>query len=249
MKLRSILVTFTLTAIFLIPAELSARNVVFLGLSGPDGASVGKSLEPRIQKRLSAMKEFKTGDFIQSRRYREKINFDGHPVVSRTLVEKLEAIAPDSTLFVWGTVKDYRIRPERYLFLGAQIKGNITIDFTIYNLADKSYSYSGEVKAEAVKKKGFVLFRSVNNEVHISALDRTWILEKLQKKISEESASLISIIAKSASFPEEKIDDPEIEKHKVPSVEDVYSVPEVETPKDSLTEGREEITDSPTAEK
>lgn len=247
--LRNFLIVIASTA-FLIPATLHARNIVFLGLSGPEAASMEKSLEPKLRSRLSTMQEFKTADFIQSRHYTEKLNFDLYPVVSEALVEKLEAIAPDSAIFVWGTVKEYQIRAKRQFLLGARIEGKLTINFTMYNLADRSYAYSGEVKADAVKGKGLVLFRPVDQAVHISALDRADLLEELENEITEGSASLISIVARSAEFPaEEEESDQKVEKYKVPSVEDVYTVPEVDTPDDSTEEDIRKRLDSTAAGK
>ncbi|MFP4015133.1 MAG: hypothetical protein ACLFVQ_13685 [Chitinispirillaceae bacterium] len=249
MILRNFFIVIAAAAL-LIPANLSARNIVFLGLSGPEAASIEESLEPKLRSRLSTMRDFKTADFIKSQQYKDKISFDRYPVVSEALVRKLEAIAPDSAIFVWGTVKEYQIQPKRHLLLGARIEGKLTINYTMYNLAERSYAYSGEVKADAVRGKGIVLFRPVDQAVHITALDRIELLEELENEITEGSASLISIVARSAKFSSKTEEsDQEVEKYKVPSVEDVYKVPEIDAPENSSKEEIRERLDSTAEEK
>ena len=50
---------------------------------------------------------------MQTQTLRRKVGFDEFPTVSRKLVEMLKQYCTDTTVFVWGTIKDFSIRGER----------------------------------------------------------------------------------------------------------------------------------------
>lgn len=217
------------TIIFLLSAfsVCFGEDVVFIGLSGENAPAVEKTYDRLLRERLSVMPGIKAVDYLQTQRYREQINFEDYPTVSRVLVESLNKLVSDTTLFVWGTVKEYRISAIRKNLIGSALKGELTIGLNIYNSAHQTYAYAGNVKASVSKSKGLIFFSRLDRAVHISALDRTEMLEELESKAVANSARMISAITK---IVEKGTRTADVEQYKVPSLSDVFSVPSMEAP-------------------
>ncbi len=206
-----------------------AGNVVFLGLSGPEAPSIEESFETLLREQWSTSSDYKLADYIECQRYKEKIRFEEYPTVSVELLKKLAPYTPDSSLLVWGKIKELKLWPERRLLCFSRIKAEITISYTLYNLANSTVAYSGEVKASSWKNKGLILFNPVQRAVHISAIDRAELTEKLQADAARASGKLIALVIRSTKFPETKSEpDTKIETYKVPSSTDIFTEPKVE---------------------
>jgi hypothetical protein len=218
----------TITIILFFAFVCSAKDIAFIGLNGEKAPAVEKTFDRLIREHLSVIPDVKSVDYLQIQKYQQIIFFSDNSTVSESLVELLEKYAPESTLFVWGWVKDYRITAVRRKLFNAALKGELTIGLTMYSLSEKKFAYSGNVKAEDYKSKGLIFFGSVDQSVHATALDRAEILEKLVNQAVENSGRIISAVAKSQTFTNNK--DSDVQQYKVPSISDVFSVPSLEAP-------------------
>ena len=219
------------TVLFAIILNISicfaGSEVVFIGLYGEGAPAVEKTYDRLLREHLSVLPQIHSADYVQSQRYSNMIKFDTYPTVSENLVKSLITLASDTTLFVWGTVKEYRIKPIRKAFFFSKLKGELTIGLNMYSLSRGEYAYCGNVKAVAFKSKGMVGFRPVEKITHISALDRAEILEKLEYDAVEASGRMISAVVRSESSQTDK-DEAGVDSYKVPSMSDVFSVPSVD---------------------
>lgn len=197
--------------------SFAGYDVVFMGLHGEGAPAVEKTYERLLQEQLAVLPGINAVDYIQSQKYAHLINFKDYPVVSNSMVEALEPIAGESILFVWGTVKEYKITTHRKLFFWVKLKGELTIGLNMYSLARRSYIYSGDVKAETIKSKGMTGFGSIEKNVHISALDRAEILEKLENEAVKGSVKMISALCRAGTSNAEE------QKNEEPSMSDIVN--------------------------
>lgn len=197
--------------------SFAGYDVVFMGLHGEGAPAVEKTYERLLQEQLAVLPGINAVDYIQSQKYAHLINFKDYPVVSNSMVEALEPIAGESILFVWGTVKEYKITTHRKLFFWVKLKGELTIGLNMYSLARRSYIYSGDVRAETIKSKGMTGFGSIEKNVHISALDRAEILEKLENEAVKGSVKMISALCRAGTSNAEE------QKNEEPSMSDIVN--------------------------
>lgn len=207
----------------------AGRQVVFIGLSGDGAPAVEKTYDRLLREQLSVMPEVEAGDYMEAQRFRERINFFDHQTVSVDLVRALDQFAPDTTLFVWGVVKQYRMRPVRRFLFGAAVRADLTIGLSMYSLSNRKYAFAGDIVVSASKSKGLVLFDRVDKAVHVSALDRTDLLEKLETEAVRESGRMIAAVVRSEN-EQDKAMRGDVDRYKVPSLSDVFEVPSVEPP-------------------
>ena len=69
-----------------------------------------------------------------------------------------EQYCSDSTVFIWGAVKNYSVRPARKNLIQGVARGEITVSLTMYSLRYKDYAFCGDVAYECEEPKGFVFF-------------------------------------------------------------------------------------------
>ena len=231
----------TITFILFFAFVCFAKEIAFIGLNGEKAPAVEKTFDRLIREHLSVIPDVKSVDYLQIQKYQQLIFFSDNSTVSESLVGLLEKYAPESTLFVWGWVKDYKVTNVRRKLFNAALKGELTIGLTMYSLSEKKFAYSGNVKAEDYKSKGFIFLGSVDQLVHATARDRAELLEKLVNQAVENSGRIISAVAKSQTFTNTK--DSDVQQYKVPSISDVFSVPSIEAP--NLDQGKsKKATDS-----
>ncbi|MBN2188124.1 MAG: hypothetical protein JW699_01620 [Chitinispirillaceae bacterium] len=155
--------------------------VVFIGLSNQGAPAIEKNLSRLIEEHLGTMADVSLIANDETRRLQSQIDQFSYPVMTSNLAAALKRCAPDSSLIVWGMVRDCTVRPVRSLFFNAKIRATLTIELTVFNLATKAYAYVGDASARLDRDKGFIFwFGPVENAVTLSAPEKTELVEKLQ---------------------------------------------------------------------
>jgi hypothetical protein len=181
------------------------KEVAFIGLTGAQGPAIEKTFNRHFLEYLALMPDVHSLNTIEIANLRERTsgNFD---IVAMTpaLFTSLKRFVSDSTLIIWGRVKECTVRPERFWVIGAGIRGTLTIELTIYNLAARKFIYIGDVKATTLKKKGVVLWWSVEKALQISAQERTQILEDIEVNGISASGRILSTLMLNETSQETK---------------------------------------------
>jgi hypothetical protein len=229
MKIPALIKCWWLTIV--VPAVILAKGieVVVIGVGSGGAPSFEDAFDQRLREDLSVTPELYTADYLQTQNFRRKIHFDDYPAVSRKLVESLKQYCSDSTIFVWGKIKDYSIEGVRRYLIRSSIYGEITFTLNMYSLRYKDYAFSGDVRCSFEKPKGLIFFGPVDEELHISGSERTEITEKLVDLGAQKSLAMIKAVIHSEGLraARESISSG-MEAYQIPSVRDVFSVPSVE---------------------
>lgn len=221
-KLSVVLLLILIAAVY----QAQGSEIVFIGLTGEGAPAIEKSYDQLLRERLASSTQFQTADYLVVQNYKERIDFHRHPVVSKNLLNALQRFAHDSTIFIWGSVTEYRMKPVRRNLIGSFIEAKLAIHLNIYSLSNQRIAFSGEVRAKADKYKGINIFSPVGKVVHISGTDRSELLNELVKEAVRKSDLIISLVLKSDSGNLEA-SGPEQQQY-VPSLYDVFSMPSME---------------------
>lgn len=229
MKKNTVIKCWWLAIFF--PAVIWAKGieVVVIGVVSGGAPSFEDAFDKRLREDLSIAPELNVTDYLQTQNYRRKVHFDDYPTVSRKLVESLKQYCSDSTIFVWGKIKNYSIKSVRRYLIRSAIRGEINITFNIYSLRYKDYAFSGDVECDFEKPEGLIFFGPVDEELHISGSERTEIVDKIVDLASRKSASMIMTVIRGEGLRAARESNSSgMEAYQVPSVQDVFSVPSVE---------------------
>lgn len=209
--------------------EAGVQEVVFIGITGEGAPAIEKTFETQLQKRLSTQSSLYLADCIVSQRYARQIKFNDFPVVSRELVESIEAFATDTTLFIWGSVKKCDVSTVRKNFLRTAIKGELELSLTVYSLDTREYSYSGVIYADVLHPGEFAPFADVSSTSHIDAIQRQEVLQEcIDEAVTKTTAMINALLSKKGG--EKRTLPTDVEENKVPSIYDVFSVPSLKAP-------------------
>jgi hypothetical protein len=227
-KWRNLSLWPLIAALYMSPSAKEIETIV-IGLTSGGAPAFEESFDKRLRENLSNFPELYTADYLQTVRYRSKIRFDEFPTVSRKLVESLKQYCSDSTVFIWGAVKNYSVRPVRKNLIQGVARGEITISLTMYSLRYKDYAFCGDVAYECEEPKGFVFFGPIDESMHIPGSQRAEITDKLVNGASQKSADLImTVIRNELAHAEKEAGAGAMDSYQIPSVQDVFSVPSVE---------------------
>jgi hypothetical protein len=210
---------------------LFARNidVVLIGLTQGSSPAFEETLDRRIRENLSTSGDLSITDYVQTQSFRRKIRFDEFPTVSRKLVESLKQYTTDSTVFVWGRIKNCTITGARKKLIRGFIRGEFTITLNIYSLRFKNYAFAGDIQASVEKDNGFIFFGDADKEIIVSATDRSELMDRLLDQAARKSASLITTVVQSERLLAAKeADAAGVQSYEVPSVSDMFNMPSVE---------------------
>lgn len=183
--------------LFLLCGYSLGRDLILLGFNGQNAPSIGKTYDRLLRERLSVKPDIQLSDFVQCQRYKKMIKFEDYPTVSIDNIESIAKYVKDTTFFVWGTVEKFQIAPNRRWLIQAQVKGELKISLNMYNLSERRLVYAGTIRCVEYESKGLVFFTPVSKSIHISALDQTDILEKLEYKAVDKSSQMISATIRS----------------------------------------------------
>lgn len=183
----------------------AGKEVAFIGLTGAQAPAIEKTFNRHFLEHLAMMPDVRSLNTIEIANLRERTsgNFD---IASMTpsLLASLKRFVSDSTLVVWGRVKECTIRPERFWVVGAGIRGTLNIELTIYSIARGVFVYIGDVKVTTLKKKGIVLWGSVNNALQVSADERTQLIDDIELKGVAASARILNTLMLNETISKEK---------------------------------------------
>jgi hypothetical protein len=223
--------TIIIFSIFLIvgAAEAGIQEVVFIGITGDGAPAIEKTFDMQLRKRLSTQSSLYLADCIVSQRYARLIKFNYFPVVSRELVESIEAFATDTTLFVWGTIKKCNVSTVRKNVLQTAIKGELELSLTVYSLDTREYSYSGIIYADVLHPGEFAPFVDVHSTSHIDAIKRQEVLQDCVDEAVTKTTSMINALVLK-KIGEKSVVPADVEENKVPSIYDVFTVPSLKAP-------------------
>jgi hypothetical protein len=218
-------------ALIVFPLALWAKGieVVVVGVGSGGAPSFEDAFDKCLREDLSTMPELYVADYLQTQSYRRKIQFDNYPTVSRKLVESLRQYCSDSTLFVWGKIKNYSVAGVRRYLVRGMVRGEITFTLSMYSLRYKDYAFSGDVQCGFEEPVGLVFFGPVDEHVHVSGSKRAEITDKLVDLSARKSADMIMAVVRSEGLKAARESNAGgMEAYQIPSVQDVFSVPSVE---------------------
>lgn len=206
----------------------AGRDLVLLGFDGQRAPSAEKTYDRILREHLSVTPGLQLVDLTQSLRFKRIINFDTHSVLSKELIESLGKYVKDTTYFAWGTVREFKVSPKRKFFFQAQIKGELTIDLNLYSFLEHSFSYNGTIKAILYEDKGLIFFSPISRTIHVSALEQTEMLEKLEYEAVRKTCQIITAtvgceIARNGVNTDG-------DKSTAKAINEVLTTPSVETP-------------------
>lgn len=228
--------------LLLITASISARDIIFLGISAHNAPAIGQSLEKQLRDQLNVSPGIRLIEDSQTQRFLYQLNFDINPVLSKEQFQPLLMYHYDSTMIIWGTIKECTIKAYRRNLIKSALRGKLVLGLNVYSLDNQKYVYIGFIESEVNEPKGWILFESIENGVHISSEDRLRILSRLQGDAVQSSFRILKALLYEKTSKELEIEiEPQIaplEKSVEPSISDVFSIPSIEAaPLDSNLEG------------
>jgi hypothetical protein len=204
-------------------------DVVLIGLTQGSSPAFEETLDRRIRENLSTSENLSITDYAQTQAFRRKIRFDEFPTVSRKLVESLKQYTTDSSVFVWGRIKNCTLTGARKKLIRGFIRGEFVITLNIYSLRYKNYAFAGDVQASVEKDNGVIFFGDADKEIFVSAADRSELMDKLLDQSARKSASLIATVVQSERLLAAKdADVAGAKSYEVPSLSDMFNMPSVE---------------------
>jgi hypothetical protein len=158
-----------------------ATPLLFIGFSNQGAPAIEKNLSRLMEEHLLTMTDVSLIVSDETKRLQSRIDQFTYPAMTSSLAASLKRCARDSSLVVWAMVRECTVKPVRNYFFNAKIRGDITIEICVFNLASKAYSYIGDAKATLSRDKGFIFwFGPVEDAVQISAPERAELIENLQ---------------------------------------------------------------------
>ncbi|MCU0609248.1 MAG: hypothetical protein MUF22_05730, partial [Chitinispirillaceae bacterium] len=180
--------------------------------------SIEKSFNRHFQENLAGIPDVNIIDDAEVSRLRSIMDRFSYPTMTAPLYRALQRFAADTAFVIWGRIKQCEVKPvRRYVIFGA-VEGTLTVEFSIYNMASKTKAYAGTTQGGAFVKKGFVFFKSVDQAVQVSSLDRAQLLEKLQLSAAENTGMIVESVFGHETAKRNKVSPvlPGLEEEKVP---------------------------------
>jgi hypothetical protein len=172
------------------------RDVAFLGLTGTQAPAIEKTFSRHFLEHLAMMPEVRALNSIEVARLRERTSAN-FSIGSMTpaFFTSLKRFSSDSMLLIWGRVKECTVKPARFWGVGSGIKGSLTMELSIYDLAVQDFVFSGDASVATFVKKGIVLWWPVEKAIQIAAQERAQVIDKLEiKSVSACGQILYSLL-------------------------------------------------------
>lgn len=179
---------------FLLLQVSFGKDIVLLGFNSQGVPKIEKSFDRLLREKLAITPGVQIKDYIQSQRYRQQINFNDYPVISKEQIESIAKYMQDTTYFVWGVIKKFKLYPNRRYFFQARIKGELTILLNVYSLSERKLAYAGNIMQIEYLPKGLVFLMPVSKSINISVLEQTELLEKLENSQVTKICQIISAV-------------------------------------------------------
>jgi len=170
---------------------VSARDVLFLGVTGVRGDPTQPELESELRAELAADKRFRLVGAVETERVVREMERQGRTRADAAVPPS--AGLSDSTVIVRGVVKEFSITAKRSPWLiWGKIDAKMRIEVSFGELSGKSF-HRGEFGAAASKRKEVVLFRDPKKVVHVSAVDREELLGRMRADLVKDVIDLADI--------------------------------------------------------
>jgi len=171
------------------------RDAVFIGLTGEGAPSIEKSFTRHFQDNLAMMPDVRSMNSIEVDNLRERTSGRfSSATMTPALYSSLKRFVTDSTYVIWGRVKECVVKPERFWYVGAGIRGTLTLEISVYDFANRQFIYIGNASSTILQKKWFILWWPVDNAIEISARERTQLIDELELKSVTASSRILSTI-------------------------------------------------------
>jgi hypothetical protein len=236
---------------FISSASVQTKNVLFLGLFNQKGEHVESSVEQALRNELSADSKFRLVSATETQIHLRELERLGTTPLERFVPPKTRI--GDSTIVIWGVVKESSIRPRHFMLLWGKADAVLTIDIFIGEFKNNVFYYRGELTAQASKFKGFLHLGSAQKKVHISVADRLELTGQLQSQMVRSVSDIFYLVFNSMneSAKHEGAQEPGLrndtlpEEHRIPSVADMFAEPAADMMEDAEnSEPRQEEPDS-----
>jgi len=186
-------------------ANISAKDLILLGFNDQRAPSIGKTFDRTLREQLAVTTDITLFDLAQTQHFNSLIHFDTQTNLSKEQLEPLRKYISDSAYIAWGILHEFTVSPKRKYVVKSQIQGEFSIELFLYNLAEQKFNYSGTIKAVVAEDRGVVFFTPVRTALHVSALDRTDMMEKVGNEVTRKAchaiaASIRSDIARTTTF-------------------------------------------------
>ncbi|MDG5815239.1 hypothetical protein QA601_09130 [Chitinispirillales bacterium ANBcel5] len=203
-------------------------EVAFLGFRGDGAPQIEKTFERMLRERLSINPEFKTVDVATVESLVRRINFYHHDQLSFKELDSIHKYLSDSTLVAWTNITSCKFRPVRRQIIRKAIEGKLSVELGIYCLGHKRHIFSGLIEVTAEEMKGFHFFGSVEKKTHITATERTELLDRLVKKAVNELDRMIALTVRTTP-PLPSPQDQSTEVTRTPTISDIFTMPSMES--------------------
>lgn len=200
-------------------------NIVFLGLSGDNAPSLETGLETLLREKITTIDNFSIADYLESQRYRKYIKFDDSPTVSTNNLNSLLQITGDSSLIIWGNIKNFQISNDRKTLIFSRIKGELTVGLHIYCQWLKKVLFVGNVDAVQYKGKKLSLKKVIEP---VSVIDRSDLISLLQNEAANEFCRITEAVIRTTSTNDDYSVTNTDTQNREPSISDVFSIPSIE---------------------
>jgi hypothetical protein len=226
-------IIFTIAILFILNSRTSAANtVLFLGFFESNSPALSKNFEKKLRQRLAVSPDFELIDYIETQRYRKMVKFDRYPSLSSALLRNLDRYITDSTLILSGEIQKINFIPVRKRLFRSVVEGELLVNFSIFDLHQKTFAFSITIHGRATREKGRILFGNVEKITTLSAAERLGMTDDMTADALTKSSSTIRSVVRSMQMqsppPQNTID---AEVNNQPSISDVFTVPSVEATK------------------
>lgn len=223
----------TIVILFILHFQASAANtLLFLGFFESNSPALSKNFEKGLRQRLAVSPNFELIDYIETQRYRKMVEFDRYPSLSSALLGNLDRYITDSTLILYGEIQKISFKPVRKGLFRSAVEGELLVNFTIFNLHQKTFAFSITIHGRATHEKGRIIFGDVKKITTLSAAERLRLTDDMTADALPKSSSIIRSVVRSmqtqSPTPQNTKD---AEVNNLPSISDVFTVPSVEAAK------------------
>jgi hypothetical protein len=201
-------------------------EVLFGGLSEGGAPAIEKEFDRVLREDLAGTPHVRLVDYESARNLARRIDLSQSPSLSRALVQRVEQYIPDSTIIVWGRVREYSFGVKRRALFGSAATGRLSLTVNIYSLRFGAYAFAGDIASHAEVPKGWIGFSPADQIIHMTATDRIALTTQLIDDAARKCADMIASAASSQAAKVYSIK--AARKYVEPAVQDLFSQPSME---------------------
>ena len=169
---------------------VSARDLLFLGVTDIRGQSAQPELERELRAEFAADKRFRLLNAVETERVAREMERRGHTRADAAIPPN--AGLSDSTVIVRGVIRELTIVAKRSPWLiWGKIDARMRLEMSFSELSGP-ISHRGEFGAAASKRKEVILFHDPKKVVHVSVTDREELLGRMRADLIKEAVGLTS---------------------------------------------------------